>query len=73
LNSDATLKAQLLSEVNQGVTAGLRAKYVTLLAGMGERTALETLAKYDRDEFVREAACFYLLQSADHDGQLQTC
>jgi hypothetical protein len=48
-------KTQLLSEVNQGVLPGLRAKFVTMLAGMGERTALETLAKYDGDEFVREA------------------
>jgi hypothetical protein len=36
----------------------------------GERTALETLAKYDDDEFVREAASLYLLQTAAHDGQL---
>lgn len=71
LNSDPTLKSQLLSEVNQGVLPGLLAKFVTMLAGMGERTALETLAKYDSDEFVREAACLHLLQTAEHDNQLQ--
>ena len=71
LHSDPTLKPQLLTEVNQGVLPGLRAKFVTMLAGLGERSALETLAKYDDDEFVREAACLYLLQTAAHDRQLQ--
>jgi hypothetical protein len=35
------------------------------------RALLEQLAKKDGDEFVREIACHYLLQTAVYDGQLQ--
>lgn len=65
-------KPDLLAVLGQADQAGVRQHVVVILAGLGERSLLESLAEQEVDDAVRATASQYLLQTGSAADQSRT-